>query len=103
MATLFGNPEERARLAGDLNRLLPSAIEEMLRFCSPVVHFRRTATSDTELSGTRIRQGDKVVMFYGSANRDETAFPDADRFDITRAPNEMRPETEVRPPPPKAT
>jgi len=67
--------------------LLPSAIEEMLRFCPPVVQFRRTATRDTELAGRKIREGEKVVMFYPSANRDEAVFADADRFDVRRAPN----------------
>jgi cytochrome P450 len=69
-------------------RLLPGAIEEMLRYCSPVVHFRRTATRDTMLGGQAIAAGDKVVVFYASANRDETVFADPDLFDIGRSPNE---------------
>jgi cytochrome P450 len=60
----------------------------MLRYVSPVVHMRRTATRDTALGGRRIAAGDKVVMFYGSANRDEDVFPDPDRFDVGRTPNE---------------
>ena len=60
----------------------------MVRWVSPVVHMRRTATRDVELAGTRIEAGDKVVMYYGSANRDERAFVDPDRFDIGRSPNE---------------
>ncbi len=67
--------------------LLPSAIEEMLRFVPPVVQFRRTVTRDTELRGQRIREGEKVVMLYPSANRDEEVFAEPDRFDIRRAPN----------------
>ena len=87
MQLLFENPGERDRLVSDLDGLLPTAIEEMLRFVSPVVHFRRTATQETELRGQRINEGDKVVVFYGSANRDQDVFPDADRFDVARAPN----------------
>jgi cholest-4-en-3-one 26-monooxygenase len=68
--------------------LLPTAIEEMLRWVTPVTHFRRTARADTELAGQAVTQGDKVVMWYSSANRDESVFPDGDRFDIGRTPNE---------------
>lgn len=68
--------------------LLSSAIEEILRWSSPVINFRRTATRDTELGGQRIREGDQVVIFYSSANRDEDVFADADRFRIERSPNE---------------
>ena len=85
--TLFEHPDERARLAAD-PALLPSAIEEMLRWVTPVIHFRRTARTDTELAGQTIRQGDKVAMWYSSANRDEEQFPDADRFDVGRTPND---------------
>ncbi|MET0151367.1 MAG: cytochrome P450 [Candidatus Binatia bacterium] len=88
LEVLFRNPGELRRLQGDLDRLLPSSVEEMLRYCSPVVHMRRTATRDAELRGHRIAAGDKVVMFYGSANRDEDVFANPDRFDIARAPNE---------------
>jgi cytochrome P450 len=84
---LFEHPEERARLAADA-ALLPTAIEEMLRWVTPVMHFRRTARTDTELGGQQLREGDKVVMWYSSANRDEAHFPDADRFDVGRTPNE---------------
>jgi cytochrome P450 len=88
LEVLFRNPAERHRLERDLERLLPTAVEEMLRYVSPVVHMRRTATRDTALGGRRIAAGDKVVMFYGSANRDEDVFPDPDRFDVGRRPNE---------------
>lgn len=87
MLALIDHPEERRVLATD-SSLLPSAIEEMLRFTSPVVHFRRTATRDTELGGVEIAAGDKVVVFYASANRDEQVFTEPDRFDVRRSPNE---------------
>ena len=88
MHALFEHPQERRRLQANLDALLPTAVEEMLRYCSPVVHMRRTATRDTVLRGRRIREGDKVVMFYGSANRDEDIFLEPDRFDVGRTPNE---------------
>jgi cytochrome P450 len=67
--------------------LMPAAVEEMLRWWTPVMTFRRTATSDTELGGWRIGKGDKVVVSFSSANRDEAVFTDPDRFDIRRHPN----------------
>lgn len=84
---LIRNPEQRRRIEAE-PELLPSAIEEMLRFCTPVIHFRRTATRDVELAGRKIGEGDKVVVFYTSANRDEAVFPEPDRFDVGRSPNE---------------
>ena len=83
---LMEHPGEQARLAADPS-LLPTAIEEMLRYTSPVTVFVRTATGDTELRGIPVKSGDRAAMFYPSANRDETRFADADRFDIGRAPN----------------
>jgi len=88
MLALFERPDEGARLGGDLDGLLPTAIEEMLRWVSPVVYMRRTAMVDTVLGGQEIRAGDKVVMYYGSANRDAAAFADPDRFDVARHPND---------------
>ena len=88
MLTLFEHPEERARLQADLDGLLPAAVEEMLRWISPVIYMRRTATRDTEIRGTRISAGEKVVMYYASANRDEAAFSDPERFDVGRTPND---------------
>ena len=79
-------PEQRQRLLADPS-LLSSAVEEILRFESPLIHFRRTATQDTEIRGVKIRSGDKVTIWYPSANRDEEIFPDADTFDIGRTPN----------------
>ena len=79
------HPEQREKVLADPG-LLPNAIEEMLRFVSPVRNFARVATEDTELRGKQIRAGDMLVMFYGSANRDEEVFgADSDAFDVTRA------------------
>ena len=83
---LMEHPAEQARLAADPS-LLPTAIEEMLRYTSPVTVFVRTATKDTELRGKPVKSGDRAAMFYPSANRDETHFADPERFDIGRAPN----------------
>jgi cholest-4-en-3-one 26-monooxygenase len=87
MLALIEHPEQRARLMAD-RALLPSAIEEMLRWVSPVNVFRRTATRDTEVGGQAIREGDKVALFYASANRDESQFQNPDTFDIARTPND---------------
>ena len=87
MLALFEHPDERARLVED-PALLPTAIEEMLRWVTPVMHFRRTARVDTELAGQPIRAGEKVVMWYSSANRDESQFAEPGRFDVGRSPNE---------------
>lgn len=67
--------------------LLDSAVEEILRWVSPIICFRRTATRDTEIRGQRIAAGDRVLMLYQSANRDEDAWEGPDRFDVTRSPN----------------
>ena len=87
MNALFEHPEQRGRLAADLDGLLPSAVEEMLRWVSPVIYMRRTATRDCMIRDQKIAEGDKVVMYYGAADRDPSAFQDPDRFDITRSPN----------------
>jgi cytochrome P450 len=88
LVALFEHPDERRRLQDDLDGMLPNAVDEMLRWVSPVIYMRRTATQDCELAGAAIATGDKVVMYYGSANRDERAFTEPDRFDIGRTPNE---------------
>jgi cholest-4-en-3-one 26-monooxygenase len=88
MWALMQNPDQYAALRADPDALLPGAIEEILRWASPVYYFRRTATVDTEVGGQAIREGDKVVMWHISANRDEEVFADPFRFDITRDPNE---------------
>jgi cholest-4-en-3-one 26-monooxygenase len=86
MLALIDHPGEWARLKADPT-LVDSAVEEMLRWGSPVLNFRRTATCDVELHGTQIKEGEAVVMFYASANRDEDVFEDPFTFDITRSPN----------------
>jgi cytochrome P450 len=87
MDALFEHPAQRERLTADLG-LLPAAIEEMLRWTSPVIYMRRTATADTELGGQPIKAGQKVVLYYGAANRDPRAFDEPERFDVTRTPND---------------
>jgi len=87
MLALIENPQARARLLADPS-LIPSAVEEMLRWVTPVNHFRRTAMKDTEIRGQQIKEGDKVVIYYTSANRDEEVFTNPDVFDITRSPND---------------
>ena len=77
-------PEQRALLLSDLDRHLPNAINEVLRFWPPVIEFRRTAAEDMELGGKQIRRGDKIYFSYAAANRDPAMFEDPDRFDITR-------------------
>ncbi|ORB30162.1 cytochrome P450 [Mycolicibacterium parafortuitum] len=84
---LIDHPEQRLRLTADPS-LMPTAIEEMLRWTSPVTVFTRTATRDTEVGGVRMRSGERVAMFYPSANRDEAHFADPDRFDVGRTPNQ---------------
>ncbi len=84
---LFDHPVERARLAADVDGLVPTAVEEMLRYTTPVVSFRRTVMLDATIGDREVPAGDKVVMFYGSANRDEAVFDDPDRFDVGRNPN----------------
>jgi cytochrome P450 len=83
---LIEHPGEQARLVADPS-LLPTAVEEMLRYTTPVTVFVRTATKDTELRGIGVKAGDRAAMFYPSANRDENHFDDPDRLDIGRAPN----------------
>jgi cytochrome P450 len=85
MRALLENPDQRQVLLDDPS-LIPSAVEEALRMFPAFAHFRRTATRDTELDGQAIREGEKVVMWYVSSNRDETRYDDADRFDVTRNP-----------------
>jgi cytochrome P450 len=88
MQALFEFPGERERLTGDLDGLLPTAFEEMLRWVSPVIYMRRSATRDAAIGEQAIRAGDKVVLYYGSANRDASAFKDPDTFDVGRTPND---------------
>jgi cytochrome P450 family 142 subfamily A polypeptide 1 len=84
---LLRNPDERRKLEADPG-MLPSAVEEMLRWVSPIKNMARTVTADVVLCGTRLRAGDKLVLLYESANFDETHFANPERFDIERAPND---------------
>jgi len=83
---LIEHPEQRAALRDDRS-LIPDAVEEILRHANPLHYFRRTATADTTLRGVEIHAGDKVLMYYTSANRDEDVFVDPQAFDIRRHPN----------------
>jgi cytochrome P450 len=84
---LSQHPDQRALLLADMDKVMPTAVEEIVRYSSPVVWMRRTVTQDTVLSGHEFHTGDKVIMYYGSANRDEAVFADPDVFDVTRDPN----------------
>jgi cytochrome P450 len=86
LVALLEQPEERARMRDDPS-VLDTAVEELLRWSSPVTSFARTATVDTELGGQEIRRGDCVTLWYPSGNRDERAFEEPHRFDVTRSPN----------------
>jgi len=85
MRALMENPDQRRMLVEDPS-LIPGAVEEALRMFPAFAHFRRTATEDTELNGQKIKQGEKVVMWYASSNRDATRYEDPDRFDVHRNP-----------------
>ncbi|MEV6876569.1 cytochrome P450 [Amycolatopsis sp. NPDC051128] len=87
LLALLSHPAQYQRLLADRS-LLPSAVEEMLRWWTPVMHFRRTATADVRLSGVDIRAGDKVVVWFSAANRDPEVFEEPDVFDIGRTPND---------------
>lgn len=88
MEMLSAHPDQRALLMSDLENNLAPFVEEMLRITNPVLHFRRTATRDIDVGGARIRAGEKVVLWYPSANRDEDVFDRPDEFDLTRQPNQ---------------
>jgi cytochrome P450 len=88
MKALTDHPDERRKWAANFEAVAPTAVEEIVRWASPVIHFRRTATEDTEIGGQAIRAGDKLVLWYNSANRDETVFEEPFHFDVTRTPNE---------------
>ena len=85
---LTKNPDQRALWQADIDGVTPTAVEEIVRISSPVIHFRRTVTTDgVRLGDHKFSAGDKVVLWYNSANRDEEVFTDPDRFDVTRDPN----------------
>jgi cytochrome P450 family 142 subfamily A polypeptide 1 len=87
MEALIHHDDERRKLAAD-PALLPAGVEEMLRWVTPIQNMNRTATRDAELGGARVRAGDKLLLLYPSANRDERAFPRADEFRVDRDPND---------------
>ena len=87
MEELLAHPDQRAQLAADPAALMPGAVEEMLRWVSPIKNMTRTATRDVELEGALIREGQELLLLYPSANRDESVFENADVFDVTRSPN----------------
>jgi len=87
MLALIEHPDERRHLQDDVS-LLDTAVEEMLRWITPVMQFQRTAQHDTVIAGQRIAEGDRVAVYYVSANRDEAVFEQPDRFDVGRSPNE---------------
>jgi len=86
MRALIENPDQRQQLLDDPS-LVSGAVEEALRMFPAFAHFRRTATRDTELGGKQIKEGEKVVMWYASSNRDEARYEDPDRFDVLRNPD----------------
>ena len=87
MVALSRYPEQRDKWWSDFDALAPTAVEEIVRWASPVVYMRRTLTRDFELSGTKMAAGDKAILWYNSANRDETKFADPWTFDLARNPN----------------
>lgn len=87
MNNLINNPDQLALLQ-ERPDLIPWAVEEFLRYASPVYHFRRTATKDVEFAGVQIKQGQKIVPWFASGNRDDSVFENPDKFDVTRNPNE---------------
>ena len=87
MLALCEHPDQRRRLLADPS-LMPTAVDEMVRWVSPVMNFVRTATRDVEVHGTKVREGERVTVWYPSANRDEDVFTDADTFDVGRTPND---------------
>jgi cytochrome P450 len=84
---LTEHPDQRALLLADVEGRLPGAVEEIVRYSSPVIWMRRSVTQDCTLNGNDYREGDKVLLYYWAANRDETVFTDPTRFDIARSPN----------------
>jgi cytochrome P450 len=88
MKMLTEHSDQRKLWVDDFEAVSPTAVEEIVRWSTPVINFRRTATRDAMVGGQEVKAGQKVVMFYNSANRDERAFDDPFRFDVLRAPNE---------------
>ena len=88
MKALCDHPDERRKWAADFEGVATTAVEEIVRWSTPVIQMRRSLLRDTTLSGVKLREGDKVVLWYNSGNRDEAVFADPHRFDVTRSPNE---------------
>ena len=89
LVALTDHPDEKQRWIGDFDGMAPTAVEEIVRWATPVIHFRRTVTEDgARIGGHEFAAGDKVVLFYNSANRDEAVFDEPDRFNVARQPNE---------------
>ena len=89
LATLTEHPDQMARWQADIDGLAPTAVEEIVRWASPVIHFRRTVTQDgVRLGDQEFSEGDKVVLWYWSGNRDEDVFADPHTFDVGRTPND---------------
>ncbi|ACU69748.1 cytochrome P450 [Catenulispora acidiphila DSM 44928] len=84
---LTDHPDQMELLQSDFEKHILGAVDEILRYATPVTQFRRTLTQDHDLNGTPLKKGDKVLLFYNAANRDPDVFADPDRFDITRSPN----------------
>jgi cytochrome P450 len=87
MDLLHRNPDQRQIWTDDLEGVAGTAVEEIVRVASPVTFMRRTATKDTEVLGREVAEGEKLVLFYGAANRDPRAFDEPERFDVLRNPN----------------
>jgi cholest-4-en-3-one 26-monooxygenase len=87
MIAFFENPDQWTRLRNDRS-LMPTAVDEVVRWASPVIYFRRSITQDTELRGQKMKEGDKMTIWYPSANRDEDVFTDPFVFDVGRTPND---------------
>jgi methyl-branched lipid omega-hydroxylase len=87
LVLLTEHPQQRALLQADLDGRMGGTVDEVLRYVSPVIWMRRSVTRDCTLNGHDYREGDKAILYYWSANRDEAVFADPERFDITRSPN----------------
>jgi cholest-4-en-3-one 26-monooxygenase len=88
MLALMEHPEQKEIVLADVPGTLDTLVDEMLRYVSPVMYFRRTVVADTELRGVPLQAGQKITVWYGAANRDEDVFTDPHTFDVTRSPNE---------------
>lgn len=88
MKALCDYPEQRAKFQGDFENVAPTAVEEIVRWASPVIFMRRTTTRDCELGGQKLKAGEKIVLWYSSGNRDELVYENPYEFDVLRSPNE---------------